>query len=289
MRQMVKGPVNSVRVLSVRLRTLLPQNSAQLSRTLWMKALHQLLKSLALDLTQTILSNSEKKKVLPGAFDDQAVYEDDEAMEEAYDQHNEESFLDERSVGSQSEHGVEEPIDQDDVFQDNESVSIVDQEMAGSFPQAGNTAEHYDEYSPDDEETDVMEETPGAILRARLRTMKNTGTPLKRKFTADNDWTTTLKTTISPQKQDRALLKSLIDLQGNDSQYGAEPTPTARRTVSDGRGFATSIDLMNSLFGQTRSPAKPAKISRKPKGFEVCLPFFLHLTTLMWVKILGCR
>jgi nuclear pore complex protein Nup98-Nup96 len=213
-----------------------------------------------------------KKKILPGAFDDQALYEDDEIMEDEYDHHDQESFLDERSVGSPSENGVEEPMDQDDVFQEDESVSVVDQEMAGSFPQADNTAEHYEEDSQDEEGMDIAEETPGAIMRARMRAMKNSETPLKRKFMADNDWTKTLKVTISPQKQDRALLKSLIDVHGNDSQPDAEPTSMARRIVSDGRGFATSIDLMNSLFGQTRSPLKAAKVPAKPKGFEVGLP-----------------
>jgi nuclear pore complex protein Nup98-Nup96 len=212
-----------------------------------------------------------KKKILPGAFDGQEVFDEEVEMEEDEDQ-DQQSFLDERSVGSQSENGVEEPMDQDDVFVDNESVSIVDQEMAGSFPQADYTTEH-DDNSQDDESMDAVEDTPGGILRARMRALKNFESPAKRKFATGNDWTSTLKTTISPQKQDRALLKSLIDLHDNDSRRDDEPTPVARsRVVSDGRGFATSIDLMNSLFGQTKSPVKPAKLTAKPKGFEVGVP-----------------
>lgn len=213
-----------------------------------------------------------KKKAPPGAFDDQDMYEDDEEDMEEYDEQDQESFLDERSVGSQSDDGVEEPMDQDDVFQDDESVSIVDKEMAGSYPQAVNTAE-LDEDSQDElEDMDIMEETPGTLVRARMRAAKNSGTPMKRTFAAGNDWTSALKTTISPQKQDRALLKSLIDVHGNESRPDAQPTPMARRVVSDGCGFATSIDLMNSLFGQTRSPAKIAKVAAKGKGFEVGVP-----------------
>ena len=69
------------------------------------------------------------------------------------------------------------------------------------------------------------------------------------------------------------MLKSLIDLHADDSRLGNELVPAARsRVVSDGRGFATSIDLMNSLFGQTKSPVKAAKVSAKPKGFEVGAP-----------------
>ncbi|KAG4431800.1 hypothetical protein IFR05_012721 [Cadophora sp. M221] len=206
-----------------------------------------------------------KKKVLPGAFDDQELY-DDESMDGEYDEQNQESFLDERSVGSQSENGVEEPMDQDDEYQDDESVSIVDQEMAGSYPDADNTAELSDSQD-EDESVDAMMETPGAVLRARMRALKSSETPSKNKFSAGDDWANTLQATISPQKQDRALLKSMMDVHGDDTRPDSEPTPMPKRVVSDGRGFATSIDLMNSLFGQTRSPVK-AKIPAKRKGFE---------------------
>ncbi|KAF4637950.1 hypothetical protein G7Y89_g131 [Cudoniella acicularis] len=206
-----------------------------------------------------------KKKVLPGAFDDQEAYVNDDNDMEGENQ-IEESFLDNGSVGSQSEDGVEEPMDEDDAFEDGESVSIADQEMAGSYPQVGNTAELEEDSQSGGMDMDT--ETPGALVRARLRAVQKAETPVKRKFAAGNDWTSTLKTTISPQKQDRALLKSLIDIHGNDLRPEAEPTPTARRIVSDGRGFATSIDLMNSLFGQIKSPVKVAKVPAKMKGFE---------------------
>ena len=113
-----------------------------------------------------------KKKALPGAFDDEEVYMD-ENMQEEDDEEDRESFLDERSVGSLSENGVEEPMDHDDVFHDDESVSIMDQEMAGSYPEADNTAELVEQDSQDDEEMDIMMETPGAIMRARMRALKN--------------------------------------------------------------------------------------------------------------------
>jgi nuclear pore complex protein Nup98-Nup96 len=222
------------------------------------------------DPEDTFQFRKKKSLPLPGAFDD--VYADED-MGDNYDEEDQQSFLDERSVGSQSENGVEEPMDQDDVFEDGESVSIVDQEMAGSFPQADNTAELGEENSQDEDGMDMVMDTPGAIVRARMRAAKNSGTPIKSRFAAGNDWTSTLKTTISPQKQDRALLKSRVELQGNEFPADAEPIPVAprNRVVSDGRGFATSIDLMNSLFGQTRSPVK-AKVPVKAKGFEVGAP-----------------
>lgn len=211
----------------------------------------------------------KRKKVLPGAFDDEEVYDEEIDMED-YDE-QQQSFLDERSVGSQSEDGVEEPVDNDDVFVDEESVGIVEQEMAGSFPLADNTTER------DNDSLDGMgiaEDTPGGIMRARMRAIKNSASPVKRNFTAGNDWTGTLTTTISPLKQDRALLKSLIDVE-EASRPENEPAPAVRsRVVSDGRGFATSIDLMNSLFGQTKSPVRAAKVSVSAKSmdYEVGFP-----------------
>jgi nuclear pore complex protein Nup98-Nup96 len=220
-------------------------------------------------------TSKRKKVVLPGAFDEQAAYyEDDEEMDEAQDPTSQESFLDEGSVGSQSENGVDEPMEQDDEFHDDESVSIVDQEMAGSFPEAGNTAELDEEDSQDC--YDAIEEgseNQNALVRARLRASQKAATPMKKKFSADNDWAATLRKTVSPKKQDRALLKSLIRFD-DDSQPDFEPTPTAKRVVSDTRGFATSIDLMNSLFGKTKSPVKTAKIPAKSKGFEVGAPVY---------------
>jgi nuclear pore complex protein Nup98-Nup96 len=214
-----------------------------------------------------------KKKILPGAFDDQEAFVEEEPEQEYSDSQN--SFLDERSVGSESEDGVDEPMDQDDVFQDDESVSIQDQEMVGSYPGADNTTELVEEDSQDDIDMEVMAQTPGAIMRARMRAIKS-GTPLKQRFSAGDDWANTLTATVSPKKQDRALLKSLIDLHGNDSRPDDQPTPVQRRVISTGQGFATSIDLMNSLFGQARSPVKPAKkVPATAKGFEVGAPSYI--------------
>lgn len=209
----------------------------------------------------------KRRKVLPGAFDNSG-YVEDEGME---DEPEEPSFLDDRSVGSLSDNAAEEPMDQDDVFVDDESVSIVDQDMAGAYPDADNTAEHT-EASQDEDELD-MDETPGGIMRARMIANKALGSPEKRKFKAGDDWTAALKTTISPQKQDRAQLKTIMEIQESQLRLAA-PSPVRGRIVSDGRGFATSIDLMNSLFGQTKSPAKAQKVPAKSQGFEVGVPSF---------------
>jgi nuclear pore complex protein Nup98-Nup96 len=219
----------------------------------------------------------KKKKILPGAFDNQAAFEEDADMGD--EEQDSESFLDERSVGSQSEDGVEEPMDQDDHFHGQELVRIEDQEMAGSYPQLDDTAEHDDEYSQEDDAMAVVAETPGAIMRARMRAMRATSSPLKRKIKFDdNDWAEMLRQSVSPQKQDREQLKRTRDsiingaALGGDEKDGAANLTTRGRVVSDGHGFATSIDLMHSLFGEARSPVKSAKVPQKGKGFEVGFP-----------------
>jgi nuclear pore complex protein Nup98-Nup96 len=221
----------------------------------------------------------KKKKILPGAFDDQAAFEDDADMEDG--EKDSQSFLDERSVGSQSENGVEEPMDQDDHFQGGELVRIEDQEMAGSYPQLDDTAEQDDDYSQEDEAMASVAETPGAIMRARMRAMRTTASPLKRKLKVDeNDWSEMLRRTVSPAKRDREQLKLMRDsvndgaLLGSDEKNDAQISTMRNRVISDGRGFATSIDLMHSWFGEARSPVKNSRIPQKGKGFEVGLPSF---------------
>jgi nuclear pore complex protein Nup98-Nup96 len=204
-----------------------------------------------------------RKKVLPGAFDEHEVYVDE--AENDYEE-REESFLDDGSVGSPSGDGVE-PMEQEDTPYDEESVSIMDQEMAGSYPHAGNTTEL--DGDSQDEDYGAVDGTPGALVRARTKGGRTTGTP-HQSFVADNDWTNALRNTVSPKKQDRALLKSLADIKRVKAPE--VDVPIARRVVSDGRGFANSIDLMNSLFGTTRSPTKQSKVPAIGKGFEVGFP-----------------
>ncbi|APA08019.1 hypothetical protein sscle_03g027890 [Sclerotinia sclerotiorum 1980 UF-70] len=217
-----------------------------------------------MDFTQTESDPEDtfefrKRKVLPGAFDDEEVYSEEE-VDNSFVQ-DQESFLDNRSVGSQSENGVEEAIDQDDVYEDDESVSIVDQEMAGSYPETGNTAERMNDSQDED---DTMEfGTPGAIVKARARAQK-LDTPSKLRFPAANDWAATLRATASPKKQDRAVLKSLIDVHGDEKQSALARTevPTTNENFSKSYGFASVMDVHNDLFGKVTSPIKVSNYKR---------------------------
>lgn len=214
----------------------------------------------------------KKRVVLPGAFDNQEAFVDDAEMDDQSEDQDQESFLDDRSTGSRSNDGIDEPMDQD-VFEGQELVRVEDQDMAGSYPHAGSTVEP-DEHSQDgdDKENSVM--MSGPLMRARLRAMRASGSPLKKKLQLPyDDWAELLQRSVSPRKQDREELKRMAnsiengDLGGNEEEVTLTPR---NRAVSDGHGFATSIDLMNSLFGETKSPVKANKAA---KGFEVSSSF----------------
>lgn len=216
----------------------------------------------------------KKKKVLPGAFDNQEAFIEEDAEMDGYDSQDQQSFLDDRSVGSQSDNGVDEPMDQDDVFQDRELVKIED-EITGAFPHRDDTAEPEDDYSMDYDKSIALE-TPGAVQRARLRAQKAIGTPSKRDIDLEDDnWMNMLQKTVSPRKQDREQLKrreeAIKDGVFYEDRQSRDSGLVKGRAVSDSRGFATSIDIMQSLFGQASK--SPIKAAPKPqKGFEVGLP-----------------
>lgn len=107
-------------------------------------------------------------------------------------------------------------------------------------------------------------ETPGGILRARMRAIKGSATPVKIQVADGDDWMDMLQKSASPQKRDRVLLKSRLDGSSRGDMVPQTHAPTSH--LHEPRGFATSIDLMHSLFEKKRSPA-----SRPSGGFvQVC-------------------
>ncbi|KAF3761540.1 hypothetical protein M406DRAFT_357774 [Cryphonectria parasitica EP155] len=118
------------------------------------------------------------------------------------------------------------------------------------------------------------QETPGGIMRARLQAIKGANTPLKIQVADGDDWADMLQKTINPQKRDRAALKSINE----EATYEAlkesirkeDSSPAKPKIVSDGRGFATSIELMNSLFEKPKTMARSAAPAPIPtSGFKV--------------------
>lgn len=105
---------------------------------------------------------------------------------------------------------------------------------------------------------------PKSILKA---SMANFGSPL-RKPILDVDWDEQLIRTISPKKQDRRLLR---ESQGAvlKELYQSKPVPSV--VDKEVNPFATSIDVMKSLFGDN-TPAngqRGKKQGSDGKGFQV--------------------
>ncbi|KOS17415.1 Nucleoporin nup189 [Escovopsis weberi] len=156
-----------------------------------------------------------------------------------------------------------------------------DEELARSSTGQHLAAEHDDSSSEGGQET--KKSAPGGILRARMRAMKHSVGPVKLEVADGNDWTGMLRKSVNPVKRDRHLLREMVDSPGrksvrfrnlNDDEerdfrkssiWGkslSRPEKTAGFGAStmgmdQGQGFATSIDLMNSLFEKPKPQPWP--------------------------------
>ncbi|KAF4504653.1 hypothetical protein G6O67_008078 [Ophiocordyceps sinensis] len=166
-----------------------------------------------------------------------------------------------------------------------------DEDMTRSSVGLHHAAERDDASSENDQE--AKRGTPGGILRARMRAMKDSVGPVQLEVADGDDWMEMLRKTVSPVKRDRQLLRELnespskstgepaiFDDGGNllrkSSIWGQSPTKAdkasglAARTqmaMDKGHGFATSIDLMNSLFEKPRPATQNLGASLPAKGF----------------------
>ncbi|TDZ25488.1 Nucleoporin NUP145 [Colletotrichum orbiculare MAFF 240422] len=103
----------------------------------------------------------------------------------------------------------------------------------------------------------TVQEIPGGILRARMRALKGSSTPVKLQVTGGDEWMNMLQRSVSPQKRDRTFLRSTNASASRPAFEGINVSQGGCVT-SDAGGFATSIDLMNSLFEKAKAPAPQA-------------------------------
>lgn len=204
-----------------------------------------------------------KRRALPGAFDYSGGVSEDE-------EDSQQSFLSERSADSASNEVMQ---DEDDIMDEEHEVPE-DQDASPYLGYHQAAEQEFD--SPYLGSVAEYQETPGGILRARMRAIKNSNSPLKLQVADGDDWMDMLQKTISPQKRDRATLRTINEVEAYEALKEStrqEASPAKARAVSDSRGFATSIDLMNSLFEKAKSPVKLAAPAAIPtKGFKVGLP-----------------
>ena len=179
-----------------------------------------------------------KKKFLPGAFEEQEEVSDNE-HDEMEQVPNDESFLDDRLAASPSDDGEDEPSEIQNMNGDVEdrSLAVLDEDqdmeidMAGAFP------------LPDPDEL-----LPKSLLQL------GHGTPGKATFKVGGDWAEELQRTISPRKQDRQALRETQAQVLKERDVDEEKTPTKKPSgKGTGSKLVTSIDLMNSLFGQEQA------------------------------------
>lgn len=193
-----------------------------------------------------------KKKILPGAFDEEPASDNDHELREV--SNVDESFLDERLATSASESGEDEPSEIQDRDGEVEDRSIVvrdgDQDMeidmAGAFP------------SPDADEP-----VPRTLHELGF------GTPVKPMLNISGDWAEQLQRTISPRKQDREALRETQARVLEDQDGQSEKTPSAPKKGNGTPKMETSIDLMKSLFEQEHVRRKGPKAKEASKEMQV--------------------
>ena len=207
-----------------------------------------------------------KKRGLPGAFGQSTAFGDDNDAEDI--EHVEELWSGEDMAGSASDEGADEPSDiqNDSVEAHEQSVVIENDEMdmAGSFP--------HGELENSDLNTNGAFTGHRSIMKVDERGQIQYGTPAKPNFNHSGDWAEQLQRTVSPRKQDRQALRRMQDLihDANEDDYDRTPT-TKHKSGNSEKPLATSIDLMNSLFGKQeaqRSGRRDNKVLGE-KGFKV--------------------
>ncbi|KAJ4293922.1 hypothetical protein N0V88_005436 [Collariella sp. IMI 366227] len=111
-------------------------------------------------------------------------------------------------------------------------------------------------------------QVPAGIMRARMRAVKKSTAPTRIEVAGGDDWTQILQASVrAPRTVDRATLRALNESGAVwDMKDRGSPAPQTNAPVPDGAGFATSIDLMKSLFEQAKGPAQPLQAS-PAKGF----------------------
>jgi nuclear pore complex protein Nup98-Nup96 len=207
-----------------------------------------------------------KKNVLPGAFNHGKTFGDSDAADDI--EQLEESFFGEDIAGSTSDGSADEleEVQNGYVGTHDESLVIRDDEMdmAGSFPHG-------------DLEDLVLNvnsglSVPQSILKVDERGQIRYGTPAKFKLNPSSEWAEQLQRTVSPRKQDRQVLRQMQDSICDVHQDNFEHPPETKGKASGAeKSLATSIDLMNSLFGkeEARRSGRSEKKGVEAKGFKV--------------------
>lgn len=217
-----------------------------------------------------------RRSGVPGAFDYQ------EADEEELPQNQ--SFLGVSSADL-APSDVRLSLEMEDLSDTGDEYDVSDDEDMARALSGPHQAAELAEASSEDEQ-DTRRGTPGGILRARMRAIKDSVGPVRLEVADGDDWAEMLRKTVSPVKRDRQELRELNQSPsrnvGGQQDDNLRASAWGRRSIArtdknDGfaanaalektRGFATSIDLMNSLFEKPKPIRDNMRASRSAKGF----------------------
>lgn len=222
----------------------------------------------------------------PGTFDEQG------AMYDADDSNRKESFLGVSSADS-APNDVRLSLEEEYAEDMGEDYELSDDEDMARSSVEQHLAAELDDVSSESSQEVKKFGTPGGILRARMRAMKDSVGPVKLEVADGDDWMEMLRKSVSPVKRDRQLLRELNESPSKQSglllDFGKNEGGSPRKSsiwnkstnkndrldgfaasthgLDKGRGFATSIDLMNSLFDKPKPAPQNLRASIPSKGF----------------------
>lgn len=209
------------------------------------------------------------RRPVPGAFDDGTALTDDEEMGDSdHDQL--------QRLPSAEPEVVTEMREVDHALSDDESMAEGHEEgrelvrvpsSAGDSVQVGGEEEEEEGGYQLSHSMGNDTQVPAGIMRARMRAIKKSTAPTQIQVAGGDDWTQILQQSVkAPRRMDRATLRALNESGAAwEMEERGSPVPK-QQNAADTAGFATSIDLMKSLFEQSKGPAQSVQ-GMAGKGF----------------------
>ena len=196
------------------------------------------------------------KRAVPGAFDEDAMA-DEELLDNAHPQGMSSPEFDE----------VDAPVHPQDWREDESMEDEQDVYQQDIFEQ-GSPLGSVDEQDQLVQLASNDNQLPGGIMRARMRAVKKSTAPTRIEVAGGDDWTQILQASVrAPRTVDRVTLRAMNESGAVwDMKDRGSPAPKQQQQVSDGMGFATSIDLMKSLFEKPKEPIQPEQAA-PARGF----------------------
>lgn len=202
------------------------------------------------------------RRPVPGAFDDGTALSDDEEMGDS----------DQLQRLPSPEPEMAEIREEYNAPRDDESMADDGYEGGGELVRVPSSAAE----SEREEEEDYRlsrsvgndPQVPAGIMRARMRAVKKSTAPTKIQVAGGDDWTQILQQSVrAPRRMDRATLRALNESGAAwEMEERGSPVSKQQQSAADTAGFATSIDLMKSLFEQSKGPAQSVQ-GMAGKGF----------------------